>query len=195
MRAGSPGSILRQSIFSDGKYPCCHPCRDSTTTCVLVSQGKVLAAQACQKGISTLRKAYLKDKPESPSEGQDLFSRLDFTAINREEYPALAETLENFRLELARIIYALGKQAKGKEVSEILLTGMLGPLNNLGQFLCKNLNKQIVLPAANPNFNLSVDDLQRLAIPIGSALTALPKRQEQMNFRQTGCLSQSLEAF
>jgi type IV pilus assembly protein PilM len=79
--------------------------------------------------------------------------------------------------------YALSKYTKGQDIEEILVTGYGGSLKNLSEDLCKKLNKNPIFPE-NPIWKVSQGQLQDYAIPIGLALTALPKVKDQINFRQ-----------
>lgn len=150
----------------------------SSTVCLLTKQGKLHAAQACSQGTARLGEAFKQDKP-----GEDL-KGLNFAEINKESAPHLAEAVEEMRMDVVRTLYALSKQAKGDEVSQILLTGEGAALNNLGAILCQSLQKPLIIPATDPQFNLTPSDLQKYAIPIGAALTALPHYKQQINFRQ-----------
>jgi type IV pilus assembly protein PilM len=73
---------------------------------------------------------------------------------------------------------------KGREVSEILFTGEMANFNRLAEDLCQQLNRTLLIPQENPNFSMNVQELQRFALPIGAALSALPNCKEEINFRQ-----------
>jgi len=145
------------------------------TTCILVKEGKLLAAQACHQGMQHLKQAY----------GQKNFDTLDFSAITKEENPALSDALENLKLDVTRTAYALAKQVKGQEVPTILITGEGATLNQLGAVVCRNLNKTLLTPQPDANFDLTIPQLQKWALPLGAALTCLPDGKDQVNFRQS----------
>lgn len=152
------------------------------TTCVLVYQGRLIATQSVQTGINSLFQAFEKDNASEAN--WDQFSRFDFSQISQKDNPLLHGAIENLRLELTRIIYALSKQYKGEEVREVFLTGEGAPLLNLRQILFQALQKDILEFAENPRFPVPISQLQKFAIQIGAALSALPGTKEQINFRQ-----------
>lgn len=139
----------------------------AVTTCALVHQGKLLAALSTPSGINKL----LDVDPQAAG--------MDYASA---ENPALHATKEMLRLDVTRLIYALSKQSKGKEVSEILLTGEGAAWCNLAESIVHGLNKTLVTPQGDEKHFSS--DLQRYAISIGSALSTLPKGENLLNFRQ-----------
>jgi type IV pilus assembly protein PilM len=155
----------------------------ANTLCILTSQGKLIAAQSCSNGIDHLIKAFEKDKNNSPSFAGDL-RNLNFDEISKEHLPELASALDQLRLDVTRTLYALSKNVKGQDVTQILVTGEGAALNNLPGNLCKSFNKTLVVPAVDPQFNLNTQELQKFALPIGLALTALTSYKDEINFRQ-----------
>lgn len=156
---------------------------ETTTTCILVNEeGKLIAAQSCPYGAGVLLQAFAKDQQIEPAHARETFTGVDFAAV--EAQPHLAETLERFKHEVARFAYAMAKQVKGIDVSHVLLTGEGASLTNLGNVLFLNLHKILIAPLHRTEFALSTSELQKYAVSIGMALTALPKSQGQVNFRQ-----------
>jgi|688.fasta_scaffold11810_5 type IV pilus assembly protein PilM len=154
----------------------------TSVICVLVKGGKLLASQACFQGIHQLAQAFEKDREKM---GLDLaFESLDFAEIKNESFESLLEAMEALRLDVTRTLYALAKQAKGEDISQILMTGDAGHLKNLAAFLCQPLNKPIVGPSSLPEFDLSSFQLEQFALAIGAALTALPNAPDEIDFRQ-----------
>jgi type IV pilus assembly protein PilM len=142
------------------------------------------SAQASPQGINDLIVAFENDKNANPALAAADLNSLNFSEISKESYPSLAERLDNMRLDVVRTLYALSKHAKGDEISQILLTGEGAAFNNLAAALCQTLHKPLIVPTTDSQFNLSVAELQKFAIPIGAALTALPTYKTQINFRQ-----------
>lgn len=161
---------------------------ENETTCVLISNKQLLAAQTCPDNLKTLFNGFIKDRLLNSQVGlqafKEEFKQLDFSTVTPENFPALSESLDTFCLDLTRTIYALAKQTKGKEISEIVITGEGGCLTNLAEILCAKSNKHIIRPTSTAAFQLSQNQLQKFAIPIGAALTALPNYSNQVNFRQ-----------
>lgn len=155
------------------------------TTCVLVKEGKLIAAQSLPQGVDNLRLALAADKRREGGNGLDPdLNHIDWLSVDAQRNPALAGALDNLRLETTRTLYALSKQAKGKETPEIVLTGEGAGLNNLPAALCQNLSKTLAVPQLPPHSELNAKQLQKYAIPIGAAMTALPNADNQINFRQ-----------
>ncbi len=91
---------------------------------------------------------------------------------------------EQLKMDLIRTLFALGKKAKGIDVSEILLTGSLDPEQKLHEKLFDQSGKTIHFPIVKEGFNLSSELLQKYAIPLGAALSGLPNNSDPINFRQ-----------
>lgn len=150
-----------------------------TTSCLLVDQEKLLAAQSTSRGIRDIIQAIQLDKP---IEAKAALAQLKPEEINR--LPHLSELLDQFRIDITRIILGISKQVKGFESKEVLLTGEIGLYPTLVEFLFQNLSFKPTLPLERPNFPLTNQELQLYAIPIGIALTGLPGKKNQINFRQ-----------
>jgi len=151
------------------------------TTCILTDKGKLLAAQSVIRGMNQVLDALHKDRPDLLNESASITS-LDPSEI--ETMPHLVEILDLFRIDVTRIVLAISKQVKGFENKEILLTGEIGLYPAIQKFICQNLNLACLNPIEDPNFQLTSQDLQFYAVPIGIALTGLPDKQNQINFRQ-----------
>jgi type IV pilus assembly protein PilM len=148
----------------------------SKTTCILVNNGKLIAAQVIHQGTASLLNALPKSK--------DIETIDTPFPLEENETSPLVNVVDSLRLDIARTIYALAKHVKGKEIHEILLTGEGATIENLSTTLCRNLNKTLLLPKEDAQFPISIGELQKYALPIGSALSTLPKCHEQINFRQ-----------
>ncbi len=154
----------------------------ASTSCLLVKEGKLIAAQGIPQGIEQILAAYKKDVEKT---GVELpLDTVDFSAVKKEANPFLAEAIEGLHLEITRTLYALSKQAKGQEVGQILVTGEAGKYKNLSAVLCQQLNKILVAPSPIPEFNLTAEQLERFAIPIGGAMSVLSGTQNEIDFRQ-----------
>lgn len=157
----------------------------SHTSCIYIKDGKLIAAQNSPQNLDVLKQAFAKDQQiEDAKLLNRAFANLDWSKISAEETPALTEALESYRLDLTRTLYALAKQAKGHEVADILLTGDGAILPHLGEALGRHLGKTLLTPQPAGDGAEPVADLLRYAIPVGAALTGLPKGFDQINFRQ-----------
>ncbi len=154
----------------------------TSTICLLVKEGKVMAAQTIPQGVGQVLAAYNKDV-EHQTKSFPL-ETLDFASVKKEAFPILFETLEGLRLEITRTLYAISKQVKGQEIENIVVTGEGDGLINIYPALCQQLNKPILAPKSAPGFDLSPSQLQRFAPVIGAALTALSGSTNEIDFRQ-----------
>ncbi|NGX43826.1 MAG: hypothetical protein K940chlam7_02131 [Chlamydiae bacterium] len=156
----------------------------SETTCILVNQGKLLAAQASRIGVEALIDAYAKDVNLPEGDIEEKFSNLDFSKVKESSSPDLFKEISLLRMEVTKFIYALAKQTKGHEVSEILVTGEGGVLQNFAETICSQLQQTLLLPEKLRGFAKPTEQIQKYAIPIGAGLSALPRAKNRVNFRQ-----------
>lgn len=152
-----------------------------STTCSLVRSGVLLASQTLPFGVTSLKNAYREDLADEKLPFQDL----NFEGIEERLFPKLFASLNHLRRETTRLVYALGKQNKGEAVATMLVTGDGAALQMLPSALCQTLNLLLKPPVADlSNFPVDICVLQRLAVPIGSALSGFPNHQSQIDFRQ-----------
>lgn len=152
------------------------------TSCVLLKEGKLLAAQSCLIGLLHLWEAYRKDRKSSESES-DQFSQLDLSNIQESLFPSLSLQLSRMQMEIHRTLYALSKQLE--EPHSILFTGEGTRMQGLTHYLAQKLEKQIELFSFPPSFSaLPSNDLLFFAAPIGIALGGLSKSLNINDFRQ-----------
>lgn len=165
------------------KLQCAIHFGEAQSTCILMREGKLCAAQVCYLGLNNLRYAYKLDDKES---GEEHFNQLDFSDIRKESAPHLLEALEQLRMEITRTLYALSKQAKSQEFEQVIATGDGAVLNHFAatllQPLLKPANKTFTIFEAPEGLGMNSAQLQEYAIPLGAALMALPDR-DQINFR------------
>lgn len=152
------------------------------TTCILALDGKLITAHSSLQGTLNLAAGIAKDKQLTLSEAFQNLIHIDFTKISKENMPELHHAWEGMRMEIARTIFAIVKQAKTQKISEILLTGEGGIFPTLNASLSQILNNPISIP--KPGLGKESSQLQEYAISIGLALSALPTYHAQINFRQ-----------
>lgn len=132
------------------------------TTCILNKKGKLIAGQTIPKGCKDVKMEAFSTEEKHNHELKDAF--------------------ESLRQDITRVVYALGKQLKGDELSGILITGEGANWGTLGQELTAALQKPLLEPAI---FKGITKDKQNVyAAPLGAALTGLPNFSDQINFRQ-----------
>ena len=154
------------------------------TTCLAVENGKLLAAQSCRIGLQDLQTVYDQDLDTQKSPMHDALEIVDFSLVKSQTHPELYKKIQQWHLEITKITYALSKLTRTKEIEEILITGDGASWKNLPKLLVQNLSKKIITPILDENFILSETEMEKFACCIGLALTALPKAQDQINFRQ-----------
>ncbi len=151
-----------------------------STSCVLMNEGKLAAAQSLPLGIYSLREAFLKDV--TGDEERNSFENFDFAGLDSSKLPQFHLASEALKRGITRVLYSMTKQSKVKEAAEVLITGSTGHLTNLTPFLVEQLKNQVIYP--EPISNLSSEQLQEFAIPFGNALNAIHKNPNPINFRQ-----------
>lgn len=152
--------------------------QENEATCVLMVNRRLTGAMSCHLGLSSLREAFHKDRPEGS------FKELDFTAVDVKNYPELSKALEMFCLQILKVLYGLSKQGHVEEVEKILLTGEVEGFKSLSAAIASKLGKQELFLETAKNVAVLDESLKRFAIPLGLALTVLPKTKDQVNFRQ-----------
>lgn len=155
----------------------------TSSTCVHVKEGKLLNAQYCRIGVAELLDAYAKDRDSDPELVRADFEALDFATIDEKAFPRLSAAIDNWKLLLTRITYALEKQA-GEPVLDLLVAGEANHLKNISTVLFAKVETPQIAPKEDSQFPISPYQIQKYAIPIGMALSALPKAKNSINFRQ-----------
>ncbi len=150
--------------------------------CALVDQGKLIAAQTSTKGINSLLDVLIQEQGPDINAARQQLNDSQFMAAY--DSPAFKNALDALRVSIMRPIYALAKQIKTQEVSHILVTGPGAAVPELAATVCRSLNKTLMPLDDAPAFGMSAPELQKYALPIGEALSALPTNMEQINFRQ-----------
>jgi type IV pilus assembly protein PilM len=151
--------------------------------CILADQGKLIAAQAVPIGIENLAEALAQEMGIDQADAR-LRLRDNFPALQQEENAPLKTAVEEFRQMVTRTIYALAKQAKGREINTMLMTGPGANIGGLSEALCSSLHKTLVPLNDDPAFGMSAQELRDFALPLGEALSALPNCKDEINLRQ-----------
>lgn len=149
------------------------------TTCLIIQNGKLIAAQSVPHGIIHL-KQILSQENAVPTN----FGDIDISNLTEENQPALYQEWESMRLEIKRVIFSLAKQSRGPSIKEILFTGPGSLVPHLASKLVQDLDMQQIFPRQELFPDFTVGQIQNFAIPIGAALSGLPSTQDKINFRQ-----------
>ncbi len=96
----------------------------------------------------------------------------------------LTEKTEIELNDVIRILYALSKQMKGLEIEDVLILGNGLSNKNLFVKLLSKINKKVCSLEPDNNFPITLDELQKFAVPIGLSLNILPKALDLINFRK-----------
>lgn len=153
----------------------------SSTTCIVTQEGKLLATQSSLKGVHHLFEAFTLDQPDASIE---LFYSLDFSHVEESLQPNLSKAIGRLRTEAAKTLYSIANQTQVNHLSQILVTGVGGVIRSLAGAICQGHNFTVEIPKESHSFALPPSQLQRYAIPIGYALSGLPKDGTPINFRQ-----------
>ncbi len=150
---------------------------EDESTCCVAEKGILHYSQASKKGYRDLLTAFNE-------EAQGDFSTFNFSTLQENSHPKLFQATQSLRLEITKLFFAISKQAMGYKLQQVLICGQGAIFPKMAQALCSKLNIELVYPHTNGNFALSPEELSRYALPIGIALTALPKSVIQINYRQ-----------
>lgn len=151
------------------------------TICLLINEGVVLSSQVIQLGVENLKKSFNTNSELTDKELDKAFIELDFSSLSHKN---LKEQLEILKIEVTKRFFSLAKQYPGQEIDTVLITGKGAELNRLAEELNSAINKTLITPTTKKRFDLTSQELQKYAIPLGYALQALPKTKNQINFRQ-----------
>lgn len=151
---------------------------------VLVDQDKLVAAQSIPAGLNSLIDIYAHEKNIDKSSAYiELFNQklhIDPSKLS----PDLKTATDEIRMTVMRTVFSLAKQLKGKEINGLLVTGPGAVLEGFPEILYSQLKKTQPTLKQDADFGVSEHDLLKFALPIGEALSALPKSKDQINFRQ-----------
>jgi type IV pilus assembly protein PilM len=172
-----------QFIESEKQYFIVHIGIENSLS-VLVYQGKLLAAQSIPTGLNALIEIYAQEKGiEKSSAYTELFNQklhIDPSKLSA----GLKLAIDEIRMNVARTIFSLAKQLKGKEINGLIVTGPGAVVEGLPEILYSHLKKIKLTPKLDAAFGGNQHDLLKYALPIGEALSALPISKDQINFRQ-----------
>jgi len=144
------------------------------TSAALVKNGKLIAAQSSGVGVDQLLEAMEEDGD---------ISITDFSVTNEGSHPQLRKVLDKLKNDTTRLYLSLSKQAK-EEIDDVWITGEGCLFKQLPEIVCEGIQKPLQTPELISNSPLTVEEIQRFAVPIGLAISGLPKYDNQINFRQ-----------
>ncbi len=150
------------------------------STCLIIQDGKLIAAQSIPQGIIHLKQALARET-ETPTN----FGDIDISHLTPENHPALYQEWDAMRLEIKRVVFSLCKQSKGQPIKETLITGPGALVPHLATHLVQDLEMEQIFPRQELFPQLTLGQIQNFAIPIGAALSGLPSAKDRINFRQS----------
>lgn len=154
---------------------------ETSLTCVLAKEGKLIASHTINQGTQTLLEAYRKDLG---AEADAQFSSLDFAALDLDKAPQLAQAVEALRLSGAKTVYAIAKELKEEAPEMILLAGEGFLLHHLADSLLSGLNMPLTIPKGTPEVKLTAEELLKFSVAIGLGINALRPMRDAVNFRK-----------
>ncbi|MEI8125213.1 MAG: pilus assembly protein PilM [Parachlamydiaceae bacterium] len=160
--------------------------------CVLIDEGKLIAAQAVPEGLNTILDIISKEISSDEKTAFEELSKRHFNLLHTSENASIKSGIDLIRMSITRTIYAMGKQLKGREIDEILFTGPGTAIEGLIETLCQSLNKKRLsiepftqeTQSETAPKEITSKQLLTYALPIGEALSAIPGCKDQINFRQ-----------
>lgn len=154
------------------------------TTCGLIHEEKLLSAQYVPKGVESITSALQKDLGLTAEEVRESITTFDFLNLDEEKHKNIYKALESLKLEMLKTFYALAKPLKGDEVNKLFITGEGAALNSLRDWLTTSLNMEGVGMVLPEEVAVTGAELTRSAVPVGLAISGLPKVQGQINLRK-----------
>lgn len=154
----------------------------NSSALVLVQHGKLLGSHAFPIGFQNFVDALAQDRNMTKEEAEKLLPDLDLSQLSLSDI-LLKDILQQVSQAFLKAYYFLTKTMKGKNNKKILVVGLGGSLKHFYSDLSRQVNSEAIVPTCL-QWNLTTQQLQEFAIPIGLALTALPGYGEQVNFRQ-----------
>lgn len=149
------------------------------TTCILIQDGKLIAAQSVPQGVNHLKQALINETETPPG-----FGDIDISQLTAENHPALYQAWETLRLDIKRVIFSLSKQSKSPSIKELLVTGAGALIPHLASALAQNVEMHQMFPKQDLFPQLTRGQIQNFAVPLGAALSGLPSAPVKINFRQ-----------
>jgi type IV pilus assembly protein PilM len=148
---------------------------------VLMDQNQLVTTQAIPAPLYPLIELLMHEKGLDKSSA---YTELLQQPLRSDTSPQIKQALDTIRMSATRTLFSLAKQLKGKEIKEMVITGPGASVEELCQLLCTSLNKTLLIPNGLQGFGATKQELLLYALPIGEALSALPKCKDQINFRQ-----------
>lgn len=169
------------SLFEIPSQPCIVVHLDDTSfTCALAKEGKLLTSYTVNQGTQLLATAYQQDMGEHGTwDGS-----YDFSTLDAGKMINLNKAVEALRLNATKTIYALSKEIKEASPDTILLAGEGHLLQHLAPLLYGHLNMTIQTPVSSSQADFPPEDLLKFSVPIGLGINALKPTIESINFRQ-----------
>lgn len=155
-----------------------------STHCALVRAGKLLAAQSYRGGIRDLIAAYRRDKGNGIDIDATAMAILDYGKIHAAQLPTVAQTVAKMQRDAVRTAFGLAKYSHIGDIHSVVATGEGILYPSLFQGILQAIGKPLQLLTIPPSITVDEQELCRLAIPVGLALSALPIGDRQVNFRQ-----------
>ena len=157
---------------------------DTHSFCTLVIDKKLIASQSISNGLNDLLAPIEEATHSNALTARETLTGELQNGINPQLATILQPHIEAWNMALMRTILSLAKQAKGLEISHILITGPGSCLSTLKKAIEASLNKTQVPCEVEISSNISEQKLCSYALPIGSALSALPNFPDPVNFRK-----------
>lgn len=147
-------------------------CGEKTTTCILVSKGKILSSLTSPEGFELLDKGFQDDN--APLD-------VDFTQLLPETYPNLFQAVKKMQQGIVKINYALSKSLEGGSPAGVIFTGEIVNFNHLTTYLAEKLSLPLLKCKGE---GISSMEIERYAVPIGLAAGALLPDENSVDFRK-----------
>ncbi|GAB4226551.1 MAG: hypothetical protein Tsb0021_02640 [Chlamydiales bacterium] len=147
---------------------------DTETACVLAKEGNVIASYSIGIGVESF----------SGLIGSENIYTIDFANFKAmsDVSQEAKKLLDSFRLEISKALYAMAKQSRIENVTEILLCGPGALCKHLPLVLSQALNTSLTIP--QDRYEAKGEKICEYAIALGLAFSAFLPQEKQINFRK-----------
>lgn len=159
-------------------------CGENTALSAVVNKGKLLSSHSLSVGTHSLKEAFEVDMARDPELLPSSLQQLDFTSDDLMIAASLNKTLVKLKQDISWMILSELKGVKSTKPLPLLFLGEGANLKGLDKKLLEDIPCERLELETPDGMELNQSLLKKFAIAIGSALTALPKYPDPINFRQ-----------
>lgn len=159
-------------------------CGEDSSLSAVVRNGKLISSHSLPIGIASLKAAYEKDVARDPELLPATLQNFDFSSDDLLIAAHLNKALTTLKHEISWMILSELKGLRSQADIPLLSLGEGATFKNLDPLLFSEIPCSRLELETKDGIELNQNLLKKFAIAIGSALTALTKYPDPINFRQ-----------